>query len=84
MHNWKVAAYLRLSIDDGDKMESNSITNQKSLINLYIEHEKDMKIKDYYIDDGYSGTDFERPDFKRLINDIEQGKNKYNYCKRFI
>ena len=74
MHNWKVAAYLRLSIDDGDKMESNSITNQKSLINLYIEHEKDMKIKDYYIDDGYSGTDFERPDFKRLINDIEQGK----------
>ena len=48
-------------------MESNSITNQKSLINLYIEHEKDMKIKDYYIDDGYSGTDFERPDFKCLL-----------------
>ena len=47
MSNWKVAAYLRLSIDDGDKMESNSITNQKSLINLYIEHEKDLKIKDY-------------------------------------
>ena len=74
MTNWKVAAYLRLSIDDGDKMESNSITNQKSLINLYIEHEKDLKIKDYYIDDGYSGTNFERPDFKRLINDIERGK----------
>ena len=74
MSNWKVAAYLRLSIDDGDKMESNSITNQKSLINLYIEHEKDLKIKDYYIDDGYSGTDFERPNFRRLMNDIEKGK----------
>ena len=74
MSNWKVAAYLRLSVDDGDKMESNSITNQKSLINLYIEHENDLKIKDFYIDDGFSGTDFERPDFKRMITDIERGK----------
>ena len=42
---------MRLSSDDGDKEESNSITNQKELINFYLKKEKDFKIKDYYIDD---------------------------------
>ena len=74
MSKWKAAAYLRLSSDDGDKLESNSITNQKKLINIYINREKNLKIVDYYIDDGYSGTDFERPDFKRMIRDIKRGK----------
>ena len=74
MSKWKVAAYLRLSSDDGDKLESNSITNQKKLINIYINREKNLKVVDYYIDDGYSGTDFERPDFKRMIRDIKRGK----------
>lgn len=74
MNKWKVAVYLRLSSDDGDKMESNSITNQKSLINLFLKKEKDLKIYDYYIDDGFTGTDFNRPDFQRLLNDIKNGK----------
>ena len=74
MDKWKVAAYLRLSSEDGDKIESNSITNQKNLVNLYIKKNKDLKMIDYYIDDGYSGTDFERPDFKRLIKDIKNEK----------
>ena len=74
MLKWKVGAYLRLSSDDGDKIESNSITNQRSIIELYSKKEKDFKIKDYYIDDGYSGTDFNRPDFQRLMDDIKNGK----------
>ena len=63
MNKWKAGIYLRLSSDDGDKIESNSITNQKNLIKLFVNRNKDISIKDTYIDDGYSGTDFERPDF---------------------
>ena len=74
MNKWKVAVYLRLSIDDGDKMESNSITNQKKIINSYIKKEKNLSIKDYYIDDGYSGTSFDRPEFQRMIADIKNDK----------
>ena len=73
MLKWKVGVYLRLSNDDKDKSESNSITNQRHLINLFIKKEKDIKIKDYYIDDGYSGTNFDRPDFQRLLSDIKNG-----------
>ena len=74
MSKWNTAVYLRLSSDDGEKEESNSITNQKELINLYLQKEKDLKVKDYYIDDGFTGTDFERPDFKRLLVDIKNGQ----------
>ena len=74
MEKWKVAAYVRLSSDDGDKAESNSITNQKSLINLFLKNNTDLKLKDFYIDDGFSGTDFNRPDFQRLLNDMKNGK----------
>ena len=75
MSKWKVAAYLRLSVDDDDnKLESNSITNQKSMIDLFLKKDKTLSLKDYYIDDGYSGTSFDRPDFKRMIEDIKLGK----------
>ncbi len=74
MVKWKTAVYLRLSVDDGQKAESNSISNQKEIINNYAKNEKDIKIVDYYIDDGYTGTDFERPGFQRLLLDIKKGK----------
>ena len=74
MNKWKVAAYLRLSIDDGEKTESNSITNQKEMISSFAKKDKELVIKDYYIDDGYSGTDFERPNFQRMMMDITKGK----------
>ena len=74
MTKWNTAAYVRLSSDDGDKAESNSITNQKSLIDLYLKNNKDLKLKDYYIDDGFTGTDFDRPDFQRLLLDMKNGK----------
>lgn len=74
MKKWNVGVYLRLSSDDGDKSESNSIGNQRSLIKRFITNDKELKIIDYYIDDGYSGTTFDRPDFERMIKDIKANK----------
>lgn len=68
--NYKVAIYMRLSKDDGDKEESESITNQRKILRTYAK-ENGYVIYDEYIDDGYSGTNFNRPGFKRLIKDIE-------------
>lgn len=72
--NYNVGIYIRLSREDDDKLfESESITNQKSLLLQYAK-ENHLRVYDIYIDDGYSGTNFDRPGFKRLINDIESGK----------
>lgn len=68
-----VAAYLRLSREDGDKAESNSITNQRNLIRDYLETHG-MQCAEEYVDDGYSGTDFNRPAFSRLVEDCKQRK----------
>lgn len=68
-----VAIYMRLSKDDGDKEESESITNQRKILKEYAK-ENNYKIYDEYIDDGYSGTNFNRPDFKRMLKDIKDGK----------
>ena len=64
MSKWNVGIYLRLSSEDGDKDESNSIKNQRKMIQYYIKEQKDMKEYKPYIDDGYTGTDLERPGFK--------------------
>ena len=71
MSKWNVAAYLRLSSDDGDKAESNSIGNQRSIVKQYISKNRELNNIDYYIDDGYSGTTFDRPDFQKMINVFE-------------
>lgn len=73
-----VFAYLRLSSDDIDKDDlSNSIKNQKLLIEYFVrKHEelKDLEII-FFVDDGYSGTNFNRPDFKRMMDRIKQSPN---------
>lgn len=73
---YKTAIYMRLSRDDGDDRESESIGNQRKIIYDYIENSPPNKyiVIDEYADDGYTGTNFNRPDFKRLIEDIEKGK----------
>lgn len=72
---WKVALYIRLSREDGDdKAESLSITSQRAILNEYLKQHPDMELVDYYIDDGWSGTNFDRPDFQRMLNDIMNGK----------
>ncbi|MCD7740852.1 MAG: recombinase family protein [Ruminococcus sp.] len=70
---YKTAIYLRLSQDDGDKNESDSITNQRKLIQDYIEDKSEFHLVDEYVDDGYSGSNFERPGWKQLYEDLEHG-----------
>lgn len=69
--NFKVAIYIRLSREDGDKQESESIGNQRDIIMRYIK-ENNLQFIDEYVDDGVSGTTFERSGFQRMISDIEQ------------
>ena len=71
---YNVGLYIRLSREDDDKnYESESITNQKSLLLQYAK-ENNLRVYDIYIDDGFSGTNFDRPGFIRLIKDIENKK----------
>ena len=71
---FNVAVYIRLSREDGDKEESDSVANQRKLLTDYILKQDDSVLYDMYIDDGYTGTDFNRPGFRRMIRDIEDGK----------
>lgn len=81
---YKVAAYLRLSKEEySNEKESNSITNQKLIIDNYLKEHREYKLVDYYIDDGYSGTNFDRPEFQRMLEDIKK-ENRCNTYKRFI
>ena len=74
---WSVALYIRLSQEDSDngteKQESNSVTSQKTLLNEFIEEHDDLIVYDTYIDDGFTGTDFNRPSFQRLLEDMRNG-----------
>lgn len=74
---WSVALYIRLSQEDSDngqdKQESNSITSQKILLTEFTQEHKDLIIYDTYIDDGFTGTDFNRPAFQRLLEDMKNG-----------
>ncbi len=72
--DWKTAIYVRLSKDDGDKAESNSITNQKDLINEYLKSYTDIRVVTTKIDDGYSGVNFERPAFVEMMEEIKKGQ----------
>lgn len=65
--------YLRLSREDGDKEESDSIINQKELILEFLKSRKDIRIHAVRIDDGYSGVNFERPAFQEMLQEIKNG-----------
>ena len=70
-NEYRVAIYLRLSRDDGNE-ESQSIQSQREMLTSYV-NEQGWSIYDEYVDDGFSGTNFNRPDFQRMIDDIERG-----------
>ena len=74
METWRTAAYLRLSREDGDKAESDSIANQHKQLEQYLVEHPELELVDYYQDDGYTGTNFDRPAFRRMEEDIHQGK----------
>lgn len=69
----KAAAYLRLSQEDADKQESNSIKGQRQLIRDYVKNHPGLRLVREYADDGYSGTSFDRPDFQRMMEDAQRG-----------
>lgn len=71
---YRVGIYIRLSKEDSDKViESESITNQRNILLTYLKENK-LALAGEYVDDGVSGTTFDRPAFNKLINDIEDGK----------
>ena len=72
--NYRVAGYLRLSREDGDKEESNSIGSQREIISQKLrELGNEFDLVDFYIDDGYTGLNTDRPEFQRMMKDIERG-----------
>lgn len=71
--DYHVALYIRLSKEDESEGPSQSVTNQKSLLDEFVRKHR-LQVYDTYVDDGYSGTSFDRPDFQRMIGDIETKK----------
>lgn len=71
---YKAYAYHRLSKEDGDKGESNSITNQRKLVSEFVSVSDDIQLVGECYDDGYTGTNFDRPGFQELLKALESGK----------
>ena len=71
--DYHVALYIRLSKEDETEGPSQSVTNQQSLLNEFVQQHR-LSVYDTYIDDGFSGTSFDRPAFQRMIGDIESKK----------
>lgn len=76
---YRTAMYLRLSkgdldVDGMEKSESNSITNQRMIVESFLKKNPDLKLVDTYIDDGYTGTNFDRPEMKRMMADVDAGR----------
>ena len=67
----KIATGTGFFMNFNENIESNSIVNQRELIDQYISSKEDLELVDYYIDDGYSGTNFNRPGFERLLKDMK-------------
>ena len=70
---YNTALYMRLSRDDENYGDSVSIETQRTILRQFAK-ENLLHVVDEYVDDGWSGTNFERPDFKRMMNDVESGK----------
>ena len=71
---FKTAAYIRLSIEDSGKPGSDTIEGQRDLILAYIDRQEDLQLVEIYCDNGRTGTNFNRPDFERMMEDVRHGK----------
>lgn len=71
---WNTTLYLRLSRDDGDKEESNSITGQRDLLRDFLTKHPELREYAVRVDDGWSGSTFERPNFQKMIEDVKAGR----------
>ena len=78
--DYKAAIYLRLSKEDGDfsfsgeKLESDSISNQRLLIMDYLKKHPEITVVKEYCDDGFTGANFERPDFNKMMDAVRAGE----------
>ena len=71
---WLCAVYVRLSREDGDKVESESIVSQKNILSDFLSKDPDIQVVDTFVDDGYSGTNFDRPAFQRMMGMVKEKK----------
>ena len=72
--NWRAGLYIRLSREDGDGAESESVTSQRAILQKFLDEHGDIQLFKHYIDDGWSGTDFFRPAFSDMIADLTAKK----------
>ena len=72
--NYHACIYARLSQEDGDKSESDSIVSQKAMIREYVADHPEIEIVSEKVDDGYSGVNFERPGFQEMMEEIRERK----------
>lgn len=72
LQQYNADAYLRISREDGDKTESDSITNQRDLITAFLEKYPEITLHEVRVDDGYSGVNFDRPDFIRMMESVKR------------
>lgn len=84
INNYKVAKYMRLSRDDGDDRESESIENQRDILDSYISEHEELEAVEEYVDDGYTGTNFNRPRIQKDVTRYRRWKNRLYYNKRLI
>ena len=71
---FRTALYVRLSVEDNGKDDTDSIENQELLLRNYLAERPYLELKEVYADNGYTGTDFERPAFNRMIEDVRKGR----------
>ena len=71
---FQVGIYLRLSVEDNGKKDADSIENQRNLLMEYVQERPYLVLIDIYTDNGYTGTDFERPEFNRMLSDAKSGR----------
>ena len=74
INSYNACIYARLSRDDGDKLESDSIINQKALIRDFLSKHPEIHAVSEKTDDGYSGVNFDRPAFQEMMDEIRSGK----------
>ena len=68
---YSAGIYLRLSREDGDKTESDSISNQRELLIDFLNRNPEILLHEIWIDDGYSGVDFQRPGFEKMMEAVK-------------
>ena len=71
---FRTALYVRLSVEDNGKADADSIENQELLLRNYLAERPYLELKEVYADNGYTGTDFDRPAFHRMIEDVRKGR----------